>query len=132
MRGSKSVKGCNKKKDNKNCNITYRILTKRKEAGVTPVAMAVTIVVLMMIAIPCIVNIKTVSETDKFAKLKNDITNLEESISQVYGEYDNISKIGPKYTGDTSSFLYINQGEIGAQKISKDVVKIQMIMKITM
>ena len=98
---------------------------RKQEAGVTLVAMVVTIVVLMMIAIPCIVNIKTVSETDKFTKLKNDITNLEESISQVYGENDNISKIGPKYTGDTgsSSFLYINQGELGAQKTSKDVVK---------
>ena len=98
---------------------------RKQEAGVTLVAMVVTIVVLMMIAIPYIVNIKTVSETDKFTKLKNDITNLEESISQVYGENDNISKIGPKYTGDTgsSSFLYINQGELGAQKTSKDVVK---------
>ena len=112
---------------NKNCskNVVYRVAIERKETGVTLVAMAVTIVVLMMIAIPCIVNIKMVSETDKFTKLKNDITNLEESISQVYGENDSISKIGPKYTGDTgsSSFLYINQGELGAQKTSKDVVK---------
>ena len=84
---------------------------RKQESGVTLVAMAVTIVVLMMIAIPCIANIKTVSETDKFTKLKNDITNLEESISQVYGGNGNISKIGPKYTGNTgsSSFLYINQ-----------------------
>ena len=71
--------------------------------------MAVTIVVLMMIAIPCIVNIKTVSETDKFTKLKNDITNLKESISQLYSSDDDTSKIGPKYTGD-KSFLNIYQG----------------------
>ena len=89
---------------NKNCskNVVYRVAIERKETGVTLVAMAVTIVVLMMIAIPCIVNIKMVSETDKFTKLKNDITNLEESISQVYGENASLSTIGPKSTGDTS------------------------------
>ena len=94
---------------------------KRNEAGITLVAMAVTIVVLMMIAIPCIVNIKTVSETNKFTKLKNDITVLKESISQVY-DSDDTSKIGPKYTGD-KSFLNIYQGEKNVTKTSKDIVK---------
>ena len=94
---------------------------RKSEAGITLVAMAVTIVVLMMIAIPCIVNIKTVSETDKFTKLKNDITVLKESISQVYNS-DDTSNIGPKYTGD-KSFLNIYQGEKNVTKTSKDIVK---------
>ena len=94
---------------------------RKSEAGITLVAMAVTIVVLMMIAIPCIVNIKTVSETDKFTKLKNDITVLKESISQVY-DSDDTSNIGPKYTGD-KSFLNIYQGEKNVTKTSKDIVK---------
>mgnify|MGYP004629449965 FL=1 len=125
MKTLESIKNVEISGENGNNNRKLINKDRKQESGVTLVAMAVTIVVLMMIAIPCIVNIKTVSETDKFTKLKNDITNLEESISQVYGENDNISKIGPKYTGDTgsSSFLYINQGEIGAQKTSKDVVK---------
>ena len=95
---------------------------RKSEAGITLVAMAVTIVVLMMIAIPCIVNIKTVSETDKFTKLKNDITVLKESISQVYGSDDSADKIGPKYTGN-KSFLNIYQGEKNVTKTSKDIVK---------
>ena len=90
-----------------------------KENGITLVALAVTVVVLMLIAIPCIVNVKTVTETDKFAKLKSDITSLKESVSQLYSDSEDISKIGPKYTGDTA-FLTSKQGEIGNET---DIVK---------
>ena len=82
--------------------------------GITIVSLAVTVVVLMMIAIPCIINIKTVTETDKFTKLKIDITSLKESVSQVYVSEADISKIGPKYTGDTA-FLTAKQGEVGSE-----------------
>ena len=83
----------------------------QNQHGITIVSLAVTVVVLMMIAIPCIVNIKTVTETDKFTKLKSDITSLKESISQVYGSETDILKIGPKYTGSVA-FLAGTQGEI--------------------
>ncbi len=119
---SKRNKNIKEEKSNNNKkNVIYVNKKRKKEAGITLVAMAVTIVVLMMIAIPCIVNIKTVSETDKFTKLKNDITVLKESISQVY-DSDDTSKIGPKYTGD-KSFLNIYQGEKNVTKTSKDIVK---------
>ena len=119
---SKRNKNIKERKNNNNkMNIIYVNKKRKEEAGITLVAMAVTIVVLMMIAIPCIVNIKTVSETDKFTKLKNDITVLKESISQVYAS-DDTSKIGPKYTGD-KSFLNIYQGEKNVTKTSKDIVK---------
>ena len=83
----------------------------QNQHGITIVSLAVTVVVLMMIAIPCIVNIKTVTETDKFTKLKSDITELKESVVQLYGSEADISKIGPKYTGDTA-FLDGTQGEV--------------------
>ena len=119
---SKRNKNIKERKNNNNkMNVIYVNKKRKEEAGITLVAMAVTIVVLMMIAIPCIVNIKTVSETDKFTKLKNDITVLKESISQVYAS-DDTSKIGPKYTGD-KSFLNIYQGEKNVTKTSKDIVK---------
>ena len=119
---SKRNKNIKERKNNNNkMNVIYVNKKRKEEAGITLVAMAVTIVVLMMIAIPCIVNIKTVSETDKFTKLKNDITVLKESISQVYAS-DDTSKIGPKYTSD-KSFLNIYQGEKNVTKTSKDIVK---------
>ena len=98
----------NKTRDMKNQNNVYS-----NQHGITIVSLAVTVVVLMMIAIPCIVNIKTVTETDKFTRLKSDITSLKESVSQVYGSEADISKIGPKYTGSVA-FLAGTQGEINS------------------
>ena len=99
----------NKMRDIKDKNNVYS-----NQHGITIVSLAVTVVVLMMIAIPCIVNIKTVTETDKFTKLRSDITSLKESVSQVYGSETDISTIGPKYTGDTA-FLTAKQGEAGSE-----------------
>ena len=100
----------------KGINVNKKVNKKsyQNQHGITIVSLAVTVVVLMMIAIPCIVNIKTVTEIDKFTKLRSDITALKESISQVYGSEADISKIGPKYTGDTA-FLTAKQGEVGSE-----------------
>ena len=97
----------------KGINVNKKVNKKsyQNQHGITIVSLVVTVVVLMMIAIPCIVNIKTVTETDKFTKLKSDITSLNESVSQVYGSEADISKIGPKYTG-AIAFLEGTQGEI--------------------
>lgn len=86
---------------------------KKNEKGITLTALAITIVVLMMIAVPTVVNVSQVGEADKFTKFKDDITNLNESISELYGSDVTLSEsnIGPAYTG-TTNFLNYSEGNV--------------------
>lgn len=84
-----------------------------KEKGTTLTVLVITIAVLSMIAGTATMKITTILETDKYTKFKNDLTSLNESISQIYGSADSIAQVGPIYSGDTgsSSFLYKQQGD---------------------
>ena len=84
-----------------------------KERGITLTVLIITVSVLAMIAGTATMKITTVLETDKYTKFKNDLTSLNESVSQIYSTSDSIAEIGPVYTGDTgsSSFLYVKQGD---------------------
>ena len=81
----------------------------KKENGVTLLILVITIVILAIISIPIIVNTTDVSELQKYTYFKADIDKLRETIETTYADMDDLSTIGPVYTGDYS-FLDKFQG----------------------
>lgn len=81
----------------------------KKENGVTLLILVITVVILALISIPIIVNTTDVSELQKYTYFKSDIDKLRETIETTYADMDDLSTIGPIYTGDYS-FLDKVQG----------------------
>ena len=81
----------------------------KKENGVTLLILVITVVILALISIPIIVNTTDVSELQKYTYFKADIDKLREAIETTYADMDDLSTIGPVYTGDYS-FLDKVQG----------------------
>ncbi len=81
----------------------------KKENGVTLLILVITVVILALISIPIIVNTTDVSELQKYTYFKSDIDKLRESIETTYADMEDLSSIGPVYTGDYS-FLDKVQG----------------------
>lgn len=78
-------------------------MQKRKsERGITILVLAITVIVLMLISVPIIVNTTEVTELQKYTYFKADIDRLRESIETVYINETDISTIGPEYTGEKS------------------------------
>lgn len=72
------------------------------EKGITLLALSITAIVLMLISTPIVVRTTKLTETKKFTDFRDDIFNLNENISSIYDFNDDISTIGPLYTGDKS------------------------------
>ena len=81
----------------------------KKEKGVTLLILVITVIILALISIPIIINTTDVSELQKYTYFKADIDKLREAIETTYSDMDDLSTIGPVYTGDFS-FLDKNQG----------------------
>ena len=81
----------------------------KSERGVTLLILMITIVVLALISIPIIVNTTDISELQRYTYFKADIDKLREAIDATYADMDDLSTIGPIYTGDYS-FLSKVQG----------------------
>ena len=73
---------------------------KNNEKGITLVVLVITIVILGLISIPTAINISNIIKVNDLTKYKDDLTNLTETVSQVYSQSDDISQIGPVYTGN--------------------------------
>ena len=74
----------------------------KNEKGITLLILVITVIVLALITIPTVIKTADIIQFNKFSDFKDDITNLSESIEQAYGT-EEISGIGPIYTGDMSS-----------------------------
>ena len=85
----------------------------KKENGVTLLILVITIIVLALISIPIIVNTTDVKELQEYTYFKSDIDKLRESIETTYADMDDLSTIGPIYTGD---FEFLNK-EQGNDKV---------------
>lgn len=83
----------------------------RNERGITIVTLVITIIVLLMISTPIIVNFKNIGEVSKYSSFQKDIDTLRESIEIAYRDDIDISSIGPKYEG-TLSMLNEMQGNV--------------------
>ena len=81
----------------------------KNERGVTLLILMITIVVLALISIPVIINTTDIAELQRYTYFKADIDKLRESIETTYADMDDLSSIGPLYTGDFS-FLNNVQG----------------------
>ncbi len=79
----------------------------KKEKGITLIALAVTVAVLILISFPIVVNVTNVTDLAAYSKFKDDIDNLRENISVAFHD-DDISLIGPEYKG-TLDFLELEQ-----------------------
>ena len=75
-----------------------------KEEGITILVLAITVIVLMLISIPIVINTSEVTNLQKYTYFKADIDRLRESIETIYINETNISSIGPEYT-KTKEFL---------------------------
>ena len=75
----------------------------KNEKGITLVALAITVFVLSIISVPVLVNMTNINQFDRYAKFKDDIDILRESISIAYHNKE-VTDIGPKYAG-TTTFL---------------------------
>ncbi len=79
----------------------------KSERGITLLILIITIVVLALISIPIIVNTTDISELQRYTYFKGDIDKLRESIETTYADLDDLSSIGPIYTGDYSFLSYV-------------------------
>ena len=87
----------------------------KNEKGITLIALAITIVVLGLIAVPTVIKTEEVIELDKFTDFKDDLTNLRETV-QIALDDENTSEVGPLYTGSTS-FLSKRQYNQESQEV---------------
>ena len=76
----------------------------KENKGITMVALVITAVVLMLISTPIVVRTTKLTETKKYTNFRDDMLNLKENISSLYNVDDDISTIGPVYTG-SKTFL---------------------------
>ena len=81
----------------------------KNEKGVTLLILVITVVILALISIPIIVNTTDISELQQYTYFKADIDKLREAIETTYADMNDLSTIGPVYTGDFS-FLDKVQG----------------------
>lgn len=78
----------------------------KNERGVTLLILIITILILALISIPIIVNTTDISELQRYTYFKSDIDKLRECIETTYADMDDLSSIGPVYTGD---FSFLNK-----------------------
>lgn len=71
----------------------------RDEKGITLTILVITIIVLAIISVPIAINTNNIFKVNKLTNYKDDLNILQETISQVYFQDDNISEIGPIYNG---------------------------------
>lgn len=76
----------------------------KKERGITLIALVITAVVLMLISTPIVVRTTKLTETKKYTNFRDDMLKLKENISILYDIDDDLSTIGPIYTG-SKTFL---------------------------
>ena len=81
----------------------------KKESGVTLLILVITVIILALVSIPIIVNTTDVTELQEYTYFKADIDKLREAIETTYTDMQDLSTIGPVYTGDFS-FLNKVQG----------------------
>lgn len=72
----------------------------KRERGITLIALVVTSIVLLLISTPIVVRTTRLTETKKFTNFRDDMLNLKENIAVLYELDEDISTIGPVYTGD--------------------------------
>lgn len=72
----------------------------KKERGITLIALVITAVVLLLISTPIVVRTTKLTETKKYTNFRDDMLKLKENISILYDVNDDISTIGPIYTGN--------------------------------
>lgn len=71
----------------------------KNEKGITLIMLVITVVVLGLLSIPTVYKVQDIIKVDTLAKYKDDLTVLAETVSQVYSQDEDLSQIGPKYTG---------------------------------
>ena len=76
----------------------------KKERGITLISLVITAIVLMLISTPIVVRTTKLTETKKYTNFRDDILKLKENISILYDIDDDLSTIGPVYTG-SKTFL---------------------------
>ncbi len=81
----------------------------KSEKGVTLVVLMITVIILLLISVPIIVNTTDVQELQRYSYFKSDIDKLREAIETAYMDSSDIMTIGPRYVGD-ESFLDGMQG----------------------
>ena len=84
----------------------------KNEKGITLIALVISIIILLMISLTAIINGSQVVEFNKYAKFKEDMDVLTESVGVLFSGDEDISKIGPEYIGNTS---FLNQTQNGKQ-----------------
>ena len=67
------------------------------EKGITTIALVITIIIIAVISVPIAIKTSHLQQVKAFTNFKNDITNLDEAISSLYGPDGDISEIGPIY-----------------------------------
>ncbi len=74
----------------------------KSEKGITLATLVITIVILLMISTPIVVNFTNIGTVKKYTSFKDDIDVLRESIDIVYRDNSDLSSIGPEYDGSLS------------------------------
>lgn len=92
----------------------------KKENGITLIALTVTAIVLMIISTPVVVHTTKLTQAKRFTDFRDDIINLTENISSLYNLNDDISTIGPLYTGNKSFLIGDVKNPNDAKTASED------------
>lgn len=74
-------------------------IIKKSEKGITLILLVITIIVLGLISVTVSVNISQINKLTSYTKFKADMEKLNEAVSIAYKNLNDISTIGPKYTG---------------------------------
>lgn len=77
----------------------------KKERGITLITLVITAVVLLLISTPIVVRTTKLTETKKYTNFRDDMLKLKEDISILYDLDEDISEIGPVYTGDKAFLI---------------------------
>lgn len=80
----------------------------KSEKGITLLILVITVIVLALISVPIIINTTDIKELQEYTYFKGDIDKLREAIEVTYTDMEDLSTIGPKYTGNIS-FLGASQ-----------------------
>lgn len=74
----------------------------KSEKGITLATIVITIVILLMISTPIVVNFTNIGTLKKYTSFKDDIDVLRENIDIAYRDNSDLSSIGPEYDGSLS------------------------------
>lgn len=81
----------------------------KNEKGITLIMLIITVIVIGLISIPSAIKINEIIELNELTKYKDDLTNLAETVSQVYSQDMDISGIGPQYNSTLAERIPQNQ-----------------------